>query len=120
MTVAPVFVHPLADVAATATIGMGTRVWQYAIILAGARIGEDCNVCAHTLVEGNVVIGDRVTVKSGVFLWDGLVIEDDAFLGPNCIFTNDSHPRSRQRKPYPVTRIEKGASIGAGQSSCPV
>ncbi|KQN07407.1 N-acetyltransferase [Sphingomonas sp. Leaf28] len=114
MTVAPVFVHPLADVAATATIGMGTRVWQYAIILAGARIGEDCNVCAHTLVEGNVVIGDRVTVKSGVFLWDGLVIEDDAFLGPNCIFTNDSHPRSRQRKPYPVTRIEKGASIGAG------
>lgn len=107
------FIHPLADVTST-SIGAGTRVWQYAIILKGARIGRDCNICAHTLIEGNVVIGDRVTVKSGVFLWDGLIVEDDVFLGPNSTFTNDSYPRSRQHKPYPITRIESGASIGAG------
>lgn len=108
------FVHPLADVAADVDLGAGTRVWQFAVVLAGARIGRDCNVCAHTLIEGTVTLGDRVTVKSGVYLWDGVVIEDDVFLGPACIFTNDTHPRSRERKPYPTTLIERGASIGAG------
>ncbi len=107
------FIHSLADVGAT-EIGAGTRIWQFAVVLAGARIGHDCNICAHTLVEGTVVIGDRVTVKSGVFLWDGVVVEDDAFLGPGCVFTNDNHPRSRHRKPYLKTLIRRGASIGAG------
>lgn len=106
-------IHPLADVSSD-DIGEGTRVWQYAVVLKGAKIGRDCNICAHTFVEGGVVIGDRVTVKSGVYLWDGLVVEDDVFLGPNATFTNDLHPRSQQRKPYPVTTIERGASIGAG------
>ena len=107
------FIHPLAEVLSD-RIGDGTRIWQFAIVLAGAKIGEDCNICAHTLIEGNVEIGNRVTVKSGVFLWDGLVVEDDVFLGPNCTFTNDRFPRSRVRVDYPETRICKGASIGAG------
>lgn len=106
-------VHPLADVGA-AEIGDGTTVWQFAVILSGARIGSDCNICAHTFIEGGVTLGDRVTIKSGVFLWDGLVIEDDVFLGPNATFTNDAFPRSKQRKPYPVTMIKRGASVGAG------
>lgn len=106
-------IHPLADVGAVG-IGAGTRVWQFAVIVAGAAIGRDCNICAHTFIEGGVRVGDRVTIKSGVFLWDGVVVEDDVFLGPNCTFTNDAHPRSGQHKPYPVTTVRRGASIGAG------
>ncbi len=106
-------IHPLADVQ-TSDIGENTRVWQFAVILAGARIGRDCNICAHTFIEGGVTVGDRVTIKNGVFLWDGFVIEDDVFLGPNATFTNDRFPRSQVRVPYPTTIIRRGASIGAG------
>ena len=74
------FIHPLSDVAA-ADIGEGTRVWQYAVVLKNARIGKDCNICSHTLIEGDVIVGDRVTVKSGVFIWDGTRVEDDVFIG---------------------------------------
>jgi UDP-2-acetamido-3-amino-2,3-dideoxy-glucuronate N-acetyltransferase len=107
-------VHPLADVA-SCDIGPETRVWQFVVILEGARIGSKCNICAHVLIEGDVQIGDRVTVKSGVQLWDGLRVEDDVFIGPNATFTNDPFPRSGVRPAaFAVTRIEKGASIGAG------
>ncbi|HYC49733.1 MAG TPA: acyltransferase [Gemmatimonadaceae bacterium] len=108
------FVHPLADVA-DCTIGERTRVWQFVVILAGATIGADCNVCAQTLVEGDVQVGDRVTLKSGVQLWDGLRVEDDVFIGPNVTFTNDLFPRSRVRpEAFAQTRICRGASLGAG------
>lgn len=83
--------------------------------MAGARIGRDCNLCAHCLVEGDVVVGDRATLKSGVYLWDGLRVGDDVFLGPNATFTNDLHPRSRRRpERFARTVIEDGASVGAG------
>lgn len=108
------FIHPLADVQAC-VVGPGTRVWQFVVVLKGARIGAACNICAHVLIEGAVTIGDRVTVKSGVQLWDGVVIEDDVFIGPNATFTNDRFPRSqRYLDRFPVTRVERGASIGAG------
>ena len=107
-------IHKLADVAAQ-NIGSGTRVWQYVVILSEARIGTDCNICSHVLIENDVIIGDRVTVKSGVQLWDGLRVGNDVFIGPNVTFTNDKFPRSKQ---YPdkfvETTIENGASIGAG------
>ena len=105
-------IHPLADVG-SADIGEGTRIWQFAVVLPGARIGRDCNICAHTFIEGGVIVGDGVTIKNGVHLWDGLVIEDDVFLGPNATFTNDAFPRSRVRVHYPTTTIKRGASIGA-------
>jgi len=108
-----VFIHPLADVG-DASIGGGTRIWQYSVIVRGARIGSDCNICAHTFIEGRVVIGDRVTLKSGVFLWDGITLEDDVFVGPNATFTNDPFPRSRVAVDYPATLVKRGASIGAG------
>lgn len=114
----PFSVHPLADVQ-TDAIGAGTRIWQFAIVLKGATIGRDCNLCAHTFVENRVVVGDRVTLKSGVYLWDGLIIEDDVFLGPNATFTNDRFPRSRVAATYAETRICKGASIGAGATIMP-
>ncbi len=108
------FVHPLADVA-PCDIGPGTRVWQFVVVLKGARIGADCNICAQVLVESDVVIGDRVTVKSGVQVWDGLRIADDVFVGPNVTFTNDPFPRSRVRpEAFAITRVEAGASIGGG------
>ena len=108
------FIHPLAD-CRSQQIGAGTRIWQYAVIFENAIIGAECNVCAHTLVEGDVVVGDRVTLKSGVYLWDGLRVEDDVFIGPNATFTNDPFPRSRVRlASFPETVLEKGASIGAG------
>ena len=107
-------IHPLADVQSK-SIGERTTVWQFVVILRGARIGSDCNICSHCFIENDVIIGDRVTIKNGVQLWDGLRIEDDVFIGPNTTFTNDRHPRS---KVYPdkflKTVVRKGASIGAG------
>jgi acetyltransferase-like isoleucine patch superfamily enzyme len=115
-----VHIHPSADVDPSAVIGEGTRVWQNVVILAGARIGRDCNLNANTLVEGGAQIGDRVTLKCGVYVWDGIVLEDDVFVGPNATFTNDPRPRSRQRpERFAVTRVGKGASIGAGSVILP-
>jgi len=95
-------------------IGDETRIWPFTYILAGARIGRDCNVCSHVFIEGEVVVGDRVTIKSGVQLWDGVTIENDVFIGPNATFTNDLFPRSKQRpERWPQTRLCQGASIGA-------
>lgn len=111
---ADAYIHPLADVHST-TIGPGSRIWQFVVILAGARIGRDANICAHCLVENDVVVGDRVTVKSGVQLWDGIRLEDDVFVGPNVTFTNDRYPRSKQHPgAFPETRVCRGASIGGG------
>ena len=106
--------HPLADVQSS-LIGASTRIWQYVVILPNARIGADCNICSHVLIENDVIIGDRVTVKSGVQLWDGLRIEDDVFIGPNVTFTNDPFPRSKQYPAaFPITTVRAGASIGGG------
>jgi acetyltransferase-like isoleucine patch superfamily enzyme len=112
-------IHELADVKSN-HIGEGTRIWQFCVVLEGAKIGKGCNLCAHTLVEGDVVIGDNVTLKSGVYLWDGTRIEDNVFIGPNATFTNDSMPRS---KVYPENfqgiTIKFGASIGANATILP-
>ena len=84
-----VFVHERALVE-TSAIGSGTRIWAFAHVMPGARIGAECNICDHTFVEGDVLVGDRVTIKSGVYLWDGVRLEDDVFVGPQATFTNDS------------------------------
>jgi len=89
------FIHALADVQSS-TIGADTRIWQFVVVLVGARIGQDCNVCSHCLIENDVMFGDRVTGKSGVQLCDGLRMADDVFIGPNVTFTNDKFPRSKQ------------------------
>lgn len=112
-------VHPLSDVQ-EARIGAGTRIWQYVVVLPGARIGSDCNICSHCFIENDVVVGDRVTIKNGVQLWDGLRVGDDVFIGPNVTFTNDRRPRSRVRpERFLGTRIEDGASLGAGATILP-
>jgi UDP-2-acetamido-3-amino-2,3-dideoxy-glucuronate N-acetyltransferase len=114
-----IFIHQLADVG-TDNIGEGSRVWQFAVVLKGAVLGKDCNICAHTFIEQNVVLGDRVTVKSGVFLWAGTRIGNDVFLGPNATFTNDKFPRSKQYpEQFSGILIEDGASIGANATLLP-
>lgn len=113
-------IHQLSDVQ-TKAIGDRTRIWQFCIVLAQAKIGSDCNICANVFVENNVKIGNRVTVKCGVQLWDGITIEDDVFIGPNATFTNDKTPRSKQHPAsYCQTYIEQGATIGANATILPV
>jgi UDP-2-acetamido-3-amino-2,3-dideoxy-glucuronate N-acetyltransferase len=113
------YIHPISDVQ-TKHIGEGTKIWQFCVVLKEAKIGTDCNICAHVLIENNVIIGDNVTIKSGVQLWDGLRVENNVFIGPNVTFTNDLFPRS---KVYPEhfleTIVKAGASIGANATILP-
>jgi acetyltransferase-like isoleucine patch superfamily enzyme len=107
-------IHFLADVKSK-NIGKNTFIWQYSVVLPDAIIGENCNINCHTFVENDVIIGDFSTIKSGVYLWDGIEIEDYVFIGPNVTFTNDTRPRSKQYPDtYKKTVVKKNASIGAG------
>ena len=112
-------IHDLSDVQSE-NIGAGTNIWQFCVVLPLATIGTDCNICSHCFIENDVRIGDRVTIKCGVQLWDGLRIEDDVFIGPNVTFTNDHFPRSKQHlQEYPQTIVKRGASIGANATVLP-
>ncbi|MBN2162004.1 MAG: WxcM-like domain-containing protein [Pontiellaceae bacterium] len=112
-------IHPLSDVQSP-HIGEETNIWQFCVVLPGAQIGNNCNICSHCFIENDVVVGDNVTVKCGVQLWDGLRIENDVFIGPNVTFTNDKYPKSKQ---YPdrflQTTLRKGVSIGANATILP-
>ncbi len=115
------FVHPAALVESS-DVGGGTRIWAFAHVLHGARIGRACNIGDHCYVEGGAVLGDGVTLKNGVAVWDGVVLEDDAFVGPNAVFTNEKVPRPANIRRYrsgeasfrPVrTLVRRCVSIGA-------
>ena len=109
-------IHKLADVQSS-NIGENTTIWQFCVVLKDAKIGKECNINANVFIENDVFIGDRVTIKSGVQLWDGIHLEDDVFIGPNVTFTNDFLPRSKQHnKVFLQTNIKKGASIGANST----
>lgn len=112
-------IHTLSDVQSQ-NIGKNTNIWQFTVVLENAVIGEGCNICANCFIENDVVIGNRVTVKCGVQLWDGLRVEDDVFIGPNATFCNDKYPRSGNRN-FKLLRtvIKKGASIGANATILP-
>src|SRR6185312_4192575 len=109
------FVHPRALVE-TDDIGANSRVWAFAHVMKGARIGSDCNIGDHAFVEAGVRLGNNVTVKNGVSVWQGVEVEDDVFLGPNCVFTNDPNPRAYIKKTgdsLVATRVRTRATIGA-------
>lgn len=109
-------IHKLADVQ-TKHIGKDTNIWQFCVVLPDATIGENCNICANVFIENDVFVGNNVTIKCGVQLWNGVTLEDNVFVGPNVTFTNDLFPRS---KVYPEkflkTIIKNGASIGANST----
>lgn len=110
--------HPQAICEST-KIGAGTRIWAFAHILPQATIGVNCNICDHVFIENDVLVGDRVTIKCGVQLWDGVRVDSDVFIGPNATFSNDSSPRSKKHKEPEETLLEKGCSIGANATILP-
>jgi len=111
-----VFVHTHA-LCESDQVGPRTRIWAFAHVMRGARIGADCNVCDHAFVESGVVVGDRVTIKNGVQIYAGVTVADEAFLGPNMVFTNDLTPRAGFRRApeeyLRATAVRRGATIGA-------
>ena len=114
------YFRPPQAIVETEQVGRDSRVWAFAHILPGARIGAECNICDHVFIENEVVLGDRVTVKNGVQIWDGVTLEDDVFVGPNATFTNDPAPRSRQQlAEWPRLTVRQGASIGANATLLP-
>jgi len=109
-------VHPQGLCEST-EVGEGTRIWAFAHVLAGARVGRDCNICDCAFVEDHAVLGDRVTVKNGTLVFSGVTCEDEVFLGPNVLFTNDLRPRAAIRRPASElvpTMVRRGATLGAG------
>ncbi len=112
-------IHPLSDVQ-TKDVGENTNIWQYCVVLSGAKIGSNCNICSHCFIENDVTIGNNVTVKNGVYLYDGITVQDDVFIGPNATFCNDKYPKSKN-KDFELQQIliKKGASIGANATILP-
>ncbi len=97
-------------------VGEGTRIWAFAHVMKGAKIGGRCNVGDHAFIETGAVIGNRVTIKNAVLIWDGVRIEDDVFVGPNAVFTNVERPRAEfklKREQFGTTLVRRGATIGA-------
>lgn len=112
----PFYLHPAA-IAESTSIGPGTRIWAFAHVMRDAELGANCNIGEHAFIESGARIGNNVTVKNGVSLWSGVEVEDDVFLGPHCVFTNDPNPRAYIRKgPQELVRttVRRGATIGAG------
>lgn len=112
--------HPTALISKQAKIGERTRVWAFVNVLGDAVIGDDCNICDHVFIESGAQVGNRVTIKTHVSLWNGVTLQDDVFVGPNAMFTNDFRPRSRRwPTEHPRLIVKRGASIGAGAVLCP-
>ena len=109
------FSHPTAVIDSPVAIGEGTKIWHFAHILSGARIGRRCIFGQNTMVADGVVIGDNVKVQNNVAIYTGTTIEDDVFLGPSCVLTNVTNPRSQVNRHslYEPTRIRRGATVGA-------
>lgn len=107
-------IHPLSD-CQNLNIPESTNIWQFCVVLPGAKIGEKCNICSNCFIENEVEIGNNVTIKCGVQVWDGITLEDNVMIGSNVTFTNDMYPRSKNNDwKLLKTRIRKGATIGAG------
>ncbi len=114
------FAHANALIDEGVAVGKGSRVWAFAHLAAGAILGDDCNICDHTFIEGGVRIGHRVTIKCGVYLWNGLVVEDDVFIGPAAVFTNDCRPRSKKYSESDrKTLLKQGCTLGANSTTLP-
>lgn len=109
------FIHPTAIIDEGCKIGKGTNIWHFSHISPGAVIGENCNIGQNVFVGANVVIGNNNKIQNNVSLYDGIVCEDNVFIGPSAVFTNVINPRSAvvRKSEYKQTLIKKGASIGA-------
>ena len=108
-------IHPSAIVDQPCVIGAGTHIWHFSHVCAGAELGEDCNLGQNVMIAGGVHIGHRVKIQNNVSIYTGTSIGDDVFLGPSCVLTNVSNPRSEvsRRTLYEQTKILRGATVGA-------
>ena len=109
------YIHPTAVIDEGCEIGKGTKVWHFSHIMTGSKLGENCNIGQNVVMSPNVVLGKNVKVQNNVSLYTGVSCDDDVFLGPSCVFTNVTNPRSavNRRGQYSKTHVGKGASIGA-------
>lgn len=109
------FAHETAVIDEGAEIGDNTRIWHFSHIMAGAKIGKECNIGQNVVVLPDVVLGNNVKVQNNVSIYTGVICEDDVFLGPSCVFTNVINPRSavNRKNEYLPTRVSRGATIGA-------
>ena len=109
------YAHESAIIDDGCTIGAGTKIWHFSHIMKGAILGENCNVGQNVVVSPEVILGRNVKVQNNVSLYTGVICEDDVFLGPSCVFTNVTNPRSavNRRNQYAKTQVGKGATIGA-------
>jgi UDP-2-acetamido-3-amino-2,3-dideoxy-glucuronate N-acetyltransferase len=109
------FVHESSYVDEGAEIGEGTKIWHFCHVMPRARIGRHCNIGQNVFVAPDVVIGDNVKIQNNVSIYTGVIIEDDAFLGPSMVFTNVINPRSHvpRRDKFRTTLVRQGATIGA-------
>lgn len=109
------FVHESSYIDEGAEIGAGTKIWHFCHVMPRAKIGERCNIGQNVLVSSDVTIGTNVKIQNNVSLYTGVIVEDDAFLGPSMVFTNVTNPRSHvnRKDEYKTTLVKKGASIGA-------
>jgi UDP-2-acetamido-3-amino-2,3-dideoxy-glucuronate N-acetyltransferase len=114
----PYFVHESAYVDEPCEIGAGTKIWHFSHVMANCKIGRKCILGQNVHVASGVIIGDNVKIQNNVSLYDGAVIEEDVFLGPSCVFTNISNPRSQivRRSMYEKTLVRRGASVGANST----
>lgn len=111
----PFFAHETAVIDEGVHIGAGSKIWHFSHIMTGARLGERCNLGQNVVISPDVILGNKVKVQNNVSVYTGVICEDDVFLGPSCVFTNVSIPRSavNRRGQYEKTLVRKGASIGA-------
>lgn len=107
--------HPSAIIDPPCTIGPGTRIWHFCHICEHAELGENCNLGQNVMIASGVRIGRNVKIQNNVSVYSGTTIEDDVFLGPSCVLTNVSNPRSQivRRGVYEATLIRRGATVGA-------
>lgn len=110
------FVHETAVVEAPVSIGEGTRIWLFTHVMPGAKIGKNCNIGQNVYIGSTAVVGDNVKIQNNVSVYESVTIEDNAFLGPSCVFTNVVRPRSvfpRENRNFDKTFVRRGATIGA-------
>lgn len=112
------FAHETATIDSGCKIGAGTKIWHYSHIMTGCKIGNKCNIGQNVVISPDVVLGNNVKIQNNVSVYTGVICDDDVFLGPSCVFTNVTNPRSavNRKSEYAKTHVHKGATIGANST----